>query len=400
MDETIPFLDGPRPCLPQELAEVVALANRVLRSGSPQDLRTDYPLVFNSERAENIRIIRRDGVLACAVPVVPREMRCGDDLLRLGIIGPTATHPAYRRQGLATRCLDDGIELMQRQSLALSLLWTVPPTFPFYENVGWQPAASQGWTYRLRAADEMLFDDGGSEIVVFDPGCSAHLEAVRSLHGLDPVRIVRSEDDFRALLTLPRIRTLLACRDGEIVAYLVLGDASNKSGLVEGGGEGAALADLVAHVLRSLPPVGELQAVVPLGFSALGDLLAARVRERRRPVEEAVGVGHQMIRVNSLEGFLRGIRCHLAKCNVHGRIVLGIEETGEAVALALDGPRVEIAPIESSKALFRPRAELTQLFFGVPAASPSPHWTWSDSEMNLLRRLFPCCLPIHELDHC
>ena len=40
-------MDGPRACREDEFDEAIALINSVFRAESDQDIRTDYPLVFN-----------------------------------------------------------------------------------------------------------------------------------------------------------------------------------------------------------------------------------------------------------------------------------------------------------------------------------------------------------------
>ena len=40
------MIDGPRGCRASEFEEVIALINSVFRTGTDQDIRTDYPLVL------------------------------------------------------------------------------------------------------------------------------------------------------------------------------------------------------------------------------------------------------------------------------------------------------------------------------------------------------------------
>lgn len=291
---------------------------------------------------------------------------------------------------------------MRQQSLVLSVLWTVPSTFPFYQRMGWHPVASQGWMYPLNPDDHVRFCGGEIEVVAFDPVCANHLGAIRAMHAMEPTRIRRSDDDNRKLFTLPRIRTLLALRNHEALAYLVAGEAANKSGLIEGGGDKEALGMLIADVLRKGTQRSALQAVVPFAASVFGELLEKRLGERRRPIEEATGVGYQMMRINSLEGFLNSIRGCLENCSARRQIELGCRETGECVTLTLDGRQTTITRGVAGSPLMLPQAELTSMFFGShPAAAPAnDRFDWPPAHAVPWENVLPYRFPIHELDHC
>ena len=115
-------MDGPRACQESEFGEVISLINQVFRQGTDQDIRTDYPLVFDRSRMEYMRILKMDWVVVAHVPVAPREAIVGDDRFTVGIISPTVTHPDYRRRGYATRCLRDCIRVMEEQEWVVSTL--------------------------------------------------------------------------------------------------------------------------------------------------------------------------------------------------------------------------------------------------------------------------------------
>lgn len=63
------MIDGPRGCRVSEFEEVITLINSVFRAGTDQDIRTDYPLVFNQSKMEYMRILKVDGVVVAHVPV-------------------------------------------------------------------------------------------------------------------------------------------------------------------------------------------------------------------------------------------------------------------------------------------------------------------------------------------
>ena len=392
-------VDGPRACSESEFDDAISLVNEVFRAGTDQDIRTDYPLVFDPSRIEYMRILKVDGKVVAHVPVAPHEVVAAGDRFDIGIISPTVTHPDYRRRGYATLCLEDCHRIMEEQGMVVSVLWTMEATFPFYQNSGREAVGSQGRVYRLAAQDRDLFNEGSFEVVGFDPANAWHVDAIIKIHSREPYRIMRSRSDYRALFSLPKTSTFLAAKGEEVVAYLMIGKGANKPGLVEGGGDAEGLEALVSRALIELGSDSELQVPVPLTPSALGSLIEARKPGSGQPIEEAKGVGHQMMRVNSLGGLLRQISDYLRgkSARLHGDVCLVCSDTGEAVTLRFHDGDLYVSAERSSEQIVLTRRQLTQLIFGPhPVAAPfEPNGRAGE----LLQRIFPYYFPIWELDH-
>ena len=393
------MIDGPRACRISEFEEVIALINQVFRTGTDQDIRTDYPLVFNHSKMEYMRILKSDGKVIAHVPVWLREAIVGDDKLRIGIISPTVTHPDYRRRGYATRCLRDCIRIMEDQDVPVSVLWTLEATFPFYQQSGWEAVGSQGWLYQLRPEEHTLFESGTFDVVQYDPSNADLFNAMLELHDAEPHRVARTVQEYRALFSLPKTTTFLAMHGGKVVAYLMFGEGVNKPGLIEGGGEIAGLETLVKHVLLERVAEAEIQVLLPLVPSNLGQLIEEKKPETGHPIEEAKGVGYQMMRVNNLDKLLRQIENHIRSrsAGLRGDVCLVCHETDEAVTLKFSDGNVDILTERSREALVLSRRELTKLIFGAhPAAEPVQ---CSGITGEILQTIFPVYIPIWELDH-
>ena len=393
------MIDGPRACQASEFEEVAVLINRVFRAGTVQDIRTDYPLVFNPSRMEYMRILKVDGKVVSHVPVWPREVVAADDRFMIGIISPTVTHPDYRRRGYATLCLQDCIRIMKENKWPVSVLWTMEATFPFYQRSGWEAVGSQGWVYRLHSEDSKLFEGGAFDVIQYDPANLHHLETITKFHDAEPYRITRFHTEYHALFSLPKTTTFLAMKGTEVAAYLTVGEGTNKPGLIEGGGDMGGLETLVRRALLERDAGEEIQAPVPLTPSCLGQLMETKKPGSRWPVEEAKGVGYQMMRVNSLETLLRQIQNDLRRKSIglHGGVCLVCRETDEAVTLKFRGGDVDVSAERSAELVVLTCRELTQLIFGAhPAAKPVEcHGTASE----ILKEIFPFYFPIWELDH-
>src|SRR5207249_614203 len=125
-------------CTKAEVPEMIAMINSVMRQGSDQSFLTDYPRVYDDVNLENIFILKAAGEMACVVPFVPRSVEMAGCRFRVGIISPTATAPRHRRKGYALKCLRACTDKMKRDGIELSVLWTLVPTFAFYEHDGYQ----------------------------------------------------------------------------------------------------------------------------------------------------------------------------------------------------------------------------------------------------------------------
>ena len=393
------MVDGPRACQASEFEEVIALINQVFRAGTDQDIRTDYPLVFNHSKMQYMRILKVDGVVVAHVPIWLREAVIGNDRLRIGIISPTVTHPDYRRRGYATRCLQDCIRIMEEEGVPVSVLWTLEATFPFYQQSGWEAVGSQGWLYQLRPEEHTLFERGTFDVVPYDPSNTDVFNAMMNLHDAEPHRIARTIEEYRALFSLPQTTTFLAMSDGKVAAYLMFGEGVNKPGIIEGGGDIAGLATLVKHVLLDRQTDSEIQVLLPLVPSNLGQLIEEKKPGSGRPIEEAKGVGYQMMRVNSLEKLLSQIKHHLRSrsAGLHGIICLVCRETDETVTLRFRDGEVDLSTKRLTETVVLTRRELTQLIFGPPPAAPPLEF--SDAAGEILNTIFPVYVPIWELDH-
>ena len=393
------MVEGPRACRESEFEEVIALINQVFRAGTNQDIRTDYPLVFNHSKMEYMRILKVDGIVVAHVPVWPREAIIGDDRLRFGIISPTVTHPDYRRRGYATYCLRDCVRIMEEKGLPVSVLWTLEATFPFYQQSGWEAVGSQGWLYQLRPEEHTLFESGPFNVVQYDSRSTGAFEAMMKLHDAEPHRIARTTEEYRALFSLPQTTTFLAMNGSEVVAYLMFGEGVNKPGLIEGGGETAGLETLVRHVMLEREADSEIQVLLPLVPSSLGALIEEKKPGSGRPIEEAKGVGYQMMRANSLKKLLKQIENHIRSksTGLRGEVCFVCRETDEVVTLKFRDGEVNFSTDRLTEAVVLTRRELTQLIFGPHPAAPPLEFSGVTGE--ILNTIFPFYVPIWELDH-
>ena len=386
------------------------LIDGIFRAGSDQHIATDYPLVFTPRHAQRSRVLAVDGRIVAHVPAAPRIAAAGPDRFGVAMIAPTATHPDHRLRGYATRCLRDAHRVIAGHGCLAAALWTVPATFPFYRHSGWEAVASQGEAFVLTTADRERFRP--APLAVSTQGDDEQgMAELLALHRAEPWRLERDEQQARALFRLPKI-TVCRADDagvrggaGRLRAYLVLGAGTNKPGIIEATGDPVAVEHLLHHVLGSRADGTPVQVVPPPARpdglpSTLSAVIAGRGAGRRITLEQAAGVGFQMMRLFSLPRFLRAIGGYLrqaAASGIEGALTLGCREDGHAVCMRLAGGEATVGQAAPSAAQMLDRRQLAQVLFGHhPGDEPPPLL----DDTGLAAALFPYRLPLWELDHC
>lgn len=383
-------VEGPRACRPEEVADMIAMTNGVMRAGSDQSFLTDYPLVYRPDNLKNIQIVKVGDDIASVVPFITKNIEFEGCHLKIGIISPTATSPYHRRKGYALQCLNAGLDKMTETGIDLAILWTLVPTFEFYERADFQAVRSQGWRIDCDASDTELFHNNGQGIVTLDIANPAHLGDVQRLYENEKHGIVRTKDDYATLFNLPKMRTLLAVEaDGQTSAYLLLSEAGNKPGILEACGSKNALETLLLHALGRLAS-RSIPIYVNLTASPLSELLRNKMPARFAPQS----AGPMMIRINNLFEFVERLRDWFIERNAGNdrRFSLEVTDTGEVIGFDFSHDSLKLT--RNSYALHLPlsRAELVSVIFGPhperPAIIPEE-----------LDALFPFYFPIPMLDH-
>jgi predicted N-acetyltransferase YhbS len=375
---------------------MIALVDSVMRAGSDQSMLTDYPLVYRADNLKNVRIIKDAPAVAAqgepqvvaVVPFICRPIRLAGCDFSIGIISPTATHPDHRHKGYGLACLQGCLEQMAADEIDLSVLWTREATFPFYEHAGYQAVRTQSTLYRCTQADAALFRDYGHLIVVYDGATPHHLSAIMRLHERESAGVVRQADEAAALFALPKMEILLALEGEDVAAYLIVSLASNKFGLIEGGGDERALQTLLHRALthwRGAAPIPIYGYLTP---SVLGDLLERTLPERREP-----RANHMMIRINQVRPFLEKIKPWLAQKG-HGRtdaFSIHLVDVNETIAFIFSKQGLRLGAEPQAQHALLTRQQFTSVLFGE-------HLARRVSVPAFVAELFPIYFPIWVLD--
>ena len=391
-------MEGPRACKPEELKDVVEFINSIFRPDSDQSIDTDYPLIFNLDKLDYMRIIKTDGKIASHVPVAHRHIITPTDQFAMGIISPTGTHPDHRHKGYGTLCLNDCVSIMENNHWPISVLWTQEQTFPFYQNSGWEGVKTQGKFISINPSDHKEFKELGFEVSRLNDGDQKQLNEVISIHKKHPYTIERSEDDYKTLFNLHKIETWIASAGGKVAGYMVYANGSNKSGIIETGGNVKAIETILNNYFAHNPQKSP-QALLPLFHTNLESILQSRLpKYESQPIEIADSGGYMMIRINSLIDFINSIKKYLDKKanDTEGTFSLKCKETKEIITVNLANGKSHICVKNTKNALELTRRQLTQLFFGSHPDIENPNL---GPYTEILSNLFPYYFHIWELDH-
>lgn len=380
-------------CTKADLPEAITLVDEAMRQGTDQTMLTDYPLVYRDENLPNIQILKVDGDVVSVVPFIPRPIVMDGCRFTVGIISPTATAPAHRRKGYGLRCLNRCIQLMEQAEIELSVLWTGVETFPFYECSDYQAVRSRGFVYQCSHQDADLFCNHSEEVVQRDPDTDEYLEEIQTMHEQEGCGVMRSPDEYNHLFALPNMKTLIAQRDGQPQAYLMVSEAVNKPGLIEGGGDHRALESLVRYALSQLSPGEEVTAYCYYCSTALGDLFEEKLADRRHAASDKPLPGHMMVRINNVPGFFAQIAPWLEKTNTARTdpFSVSLTDTGQTISFEFSADGLMLSDRELEPHLEITRQKLTSIVFG-------PHPQQSVTIPDPLADLFPFYFPIRILD--
>ncbi|GIW42224.1 MAG: hypothetical protein KatS3mg076_2801 [Candidatus Binatia bacterium] len=170
-------------------------------------------------RDDRCLVAEEDGRFVATLQIFPRTIAVGEARLRVGGIGNVFTTESHRMRGVASRLLSRAIELMAEDGCDLSLLFAT--RLSFYGRLGWRPVRRLLGTLRTPAR----LPRPATEIEPFR--LERHLERVMEIYrrysGGLPGAAVRDRRYWEGQLRYagnPDERFLVACRDGEPVAYV------------------------------------------------------------------------------------------------------------------------------------------------------------------------------------
>ncbi len=267
-------------CPPERLESLAERVGEWFAPGEGISLAAEYPLLFRNHPAVRHYIVEEEeGVPLSHAALLVRHIVSGPARLRFGMISCVATAPEARGGGLASEVVQWAVQCAADEHCALVLLWS--ELEDFYGRLGFERIGRE-WIFLLRKEG---FPGEYPEPI---PYSDSHAPQVYSLYLKKAVRVERTPEEMKALLSIPGTSTYLAeGSSGGIEAYACIGKGRDFHGVIhECGGEPRAMELLLGGILAASPDP------VPLILSPLeetvGTLLAAK---GFLPSEGALGLG-------------------------------------------------------------------------------------------------------------
>jgi GNAT superfamily N-acetyltransferase len=205
--------EGPRGVPADRLEELVALANRVFRSGGG-DMGREYPLVFDPNALEGMRVIVEDEKVVSHVGLCVRDALLLGIPLRVASIGAVCTAPDYRKRNFAGSLVEDAIARAREWGAHVML---ISGDRALYRRMG-------GTRIGRYAHIEVPVAPLPSGLAL-ERASLSDIPDLAMLYSFEPIRFIRPYDDWRRLLEAEMLMNAPAdcwlVRDAEqVLAYI------------------------------------------------------------------------------------------------------------------------------------------------------------------------------------
>ena len=249
-------MEGPRGTRKEEFNQVIKLVNYVFRESSNRlpNMEKWYPLLFNDDNLENMRIIWEDGRLVSHLAISESEIVIYGCRTKIGSIGAVCTHPECRKRGFASLLLEDGIKKMNEDGVDIVL---VSGGRNLYKRAGCVEAG-RVHKFRISGSDLKSFDTQKVEVFPYQ---EENLKNIVQVYQKEAVRFFRSLQDFKRILTAGaamdrEVEILTVHRANEFLGYFAIQTPAGKEGekrigqVVEYSGRREAIIDAVGCVFE------------------------------------------------------------------------------------------------------------------------------------------------------
>ena len=250
MGHNSPGFEGPRGTRPDETKRVIELVNRVFRGDVEGDMYGRFPVLFGDENLGNCRIVLDGGRPVSHIAYLPRQAVIGGPTISVACMGAVCTDEEYRGRGIASRILDDCERRMQEQGVDVVI---ISGGRGLYLRWGARTVGERH-EYRITREDAPALADDSMTV---RPGGPDDTPVLAALYDTNPVRFVRSQEDWHTWLTAGRCSNAAGCPmighiDGKAVAYVVHNYENIRRELISGAGEWAGEPQHVAGILAVL----------------------------------------------------------------------------------------------------------------------------------------------------
>lgn len=240
-------MEGPKTLDSNRFSELKEFLNQNLRPNVTWSITDEYPLAFNQQNFENIRVIEKDGQILAHALTKTLLIRSPAGLYKVAAIGSVVTDPKHRNQGYSRTLIESHVKAASEQGCDFAILWT--NLYDFYRKLDFELAGSE-WSFTL----DRDFNPPTDTTWRFMHSSKVAPEALLRVYGQHTVGALRSPEDIRKYLSIPNSNVFTVWdQNNQIQAYAIEGKGADLKGYIhEWGGRVPALLSLFAHMRRAL----------------------------------------------------------------------------------------------------------------------------------------------------
>ena len=208
---------GPEPAGRDHFDSLIRLVNLVLRSDSSRSMTEDFPFFLREENSDNLLVCRDGDRVVSHVGLLPTQASYFGHRVKIGMIGAVATHPDYRRRGLATRTLHEAFRRFRRQGGHLLMI-------SGRRDLYFRNGAREVGSFLRYVLERGAGSSGPDDALQLEKAGVGRASEFAWLHRLKPLRFLRPLDEWTLRMGEGVCRNrlsefCLARRDGEPTAY-------------------------------------------------------------------------------------------------------------------------------------------------------------------------------------
>lgn len=237
----------------------------------PFPIKDEYPIVLSQEGRAFSYCMDYQQKLCSHANLWPRVVIDRQQRVKaqIGLVGNVATDPSMQGRGHMRELLSKLEDIAIRQNLSALVLWSDLDQFYHklgYESVGQEFHLGFPKVDRKRPSHRSYLGTFQLNGDLKD----GELEKLLALRPQLPLTLLRTPEEMRAQLTIPWLDCFRAYRNGELVAYALIGKGYDMVGVIHEWGA-KDLSDLIALIdyCASTLPFESLMLLLPEGVDAV-----------------------------------------------------------------------------------------------------------------------------------
>lgn len=190
---------GPRALSLDEFESLQRLQDTVFHFGPNRSMFDEFPTLFSPENRERLRVISDGDEIVSAICYQVRPAIIYGTTLSIASLGAVCTYENYRGHGFATQLLDDSFAAARAEGADVMF---ISGQRGLYQRAG---CAIAGHEHRFTLTRAEIDSVSHDTDVAVSSIADSDTESLAAIQRTEPVRFVRSPEDWRAFATRFRL---------------------------------------------------------------------------------------------------------------------------------------------------------------------------------------------------